>query len=187
MADEVKILIAERNGVELAFREELDFKPENMPFSDPDFSAADVKAAIKELFTSGTQAGPNGGGPMSFTAPQGTMKGGDWFFIGQQPTNVVGEILEGSNKLVNLTLTTGQFISGSPAKVQITERTDVDTIVDVAGALLEIPVGDYRATAVYDIDLADNSEIGAYLTLDSGEIKGGTLVVQTKYLGPAGG
>lgn len=48
MPDNVKFTVVERNGTELEFQEEEDFLPENMPFSDPSFTADNVKDAILE-------------------------------------------------------------------------------------------------------------------------------------------
>ncbi len=53
MADNVKVVIAERDGQNLKFKEELDFKPENMSFSDPGFAADNTKAAIIEAKNAG--------------------------------------------------------------------------------------------------------------------------------------
>jgi hypothetical protein len=53
MADAVKVLIVERNGVELQEREELDLTPSNIPFSNANFSATDVNAGIIEAGTFG--------------------------------------------------------------------------------------------------------------------------------------
>lgn len=48
MPDNVKMLIAERNGVDLEHQEEHEFTPENMPFAEPGFSADNVSDAILE-------------------------------------------------------------------------------------------------------------------------------------------
>jgi hypothetical protein len=48
MADTVKVLIGEKNGVELESEEFL-LVPENIPFSSSNFSATDVKAALEEV------------------------------------------------------------------------------------------------------------------------------------------
>jgi hypothetical protein len=51
MPDNVKMLIAERNGAELKFPEEEDFTPENMPFSEVGYTSDNVKDAIVETST----------------------------------------------------------------------------------------------------------------------------------------
>ena len=53
MPDSVKMLIAERNGVDLYFHEELDFLPENMPITLAGFTADNVKDAIQEASAGG--------------------------------------------------------------------------------------------------------------------------------------
>lgn len=51
MADNVKVIIAEKNGVELDFKEELELKAENIPYNnvDGDLAATDVKAGLDEV------------------------------------------------------------------------------------------------------------------------------------------
>ena len=51
MPDLVKVLIGVRNGTELGYHEEFLLVPENIVFSDPGFTATDVKAAIIESKT----------------------------------------------------------------------------------------------------------------------------------------
>jgi len=48
MADDVKVLIGEKNGTELEYQEEYALTPGNIPFSDSGFAATDVQAAILE-------------------------------------------------------------------------------------------------------------------------------------------
>lgn len=56
MADNVKVIIAERNGVELDYNEEYELIAENIPFdnSTNGFTAADVQEAIEEAAESST-------------------------------------------------------------------------------------------------------------------------------------
>jgi hypothetical protein len=48
MADQVKVHITEKNGVELEFAEEYSLVAENIPFDDPEFTATTVAEAIGE-------------------------------------------------------------------------------------------------------------------------------------------
>jgi hypothetical protein len=61
MADNVKVKITEKNGVELDFTEEYDLIAENIPYdpSDSGLTATDVKAGLDELSTNiATSASP---------------------------------------------------------------------------------------------------------------------------------
>lgn len=49
MTDQVKVLISERNGVELADKEELNLVPQNIFISNPNFVSDDVNGALDEL------------------------------------------------------------------------------------------------------------------------------------------
>jgi hypothetical protein len=62
VADSVKVLIAERNGVDLPYKEEYDLRPENIPFTDSTFDATDTFEAIVEARNSGLPGpvGPQG-------------------------------------------------------------------------------------------------------------------------------
>jgi len=53
MVDRVKVLIAERNSVELAYSEEYDLKGANIYFNAAGFVADNVKDAILEASTGG--------------------------------------------------------------------------------------------------------------------------------------
>ena len=55
MPDQVKMLITEKNGVDIE-DEELAFLPENMPFSDPSYTADNTKDAIIETGSVGGQS-----------------------------------------------------------------------------------------------------------------------------------
>jgi hypothetical protein len=48
LPDNVKVLIAERNGVDLEYSEELDLLADNIPFDEPGFVADNVSDAIIE-------------------------------------------------------------------------------------------------------------------------------------------
>lgn len=52
MPDSVKVLIVERNGVELADREEFNLVAVSIPFSVSGFVSTDVQSAISEVFNS---------------------------------------------------------------------------------------------------------------------------------------
>ena len=58
MPDNVKVLIAERNGVDLEYHEEYDFIPENMPFDRTGFTADNVDDAIVEAATGSVSPDP---------------------------------------------------------------------------------------------------------------------------------
>ena len=79
MADDVKVKITERNGVELEFDEELELIADNVVFNNSSngFAATDVQAAIQE---SGASASPG----FSF-GRSGNVTGNTWL---RRPGNV---------------------------------------------------------------------------------------------------
>ena len=94
MADDVKVKITERNGVELEFDEELELIPSNIPFSDPSFAADNVQDAITE---SGASASPG----FSF-GRSGNVSGNTWLRRpGNVPSNRAGVTIPVANPVVS--------------------------------------------------------------------------------------
>lgn len=88
MADEVKVLIVERNGTELEFQEELDLKALNIPYDNTDsgLTAADVKAAIDEAVA----GGGTGASPGFSFGRSGNVSSGAYLQNESVPSNVTG-------------------------------------------------------------------------------------------------
>lgn len=95
MADNVKVLIGERNGVELEFKEEYELIAENVPFDNTgtDFTATDVQNALEEA---GGAAAP----PFTF-GRSGNVSNNTWLqIVGQVPSNRTGLLIpSGINKI----------------------------------------------------------------------------------------
>jgi len=143
-------------------------------------SDIDVYKALKRL--SDNSPSPNGGGAITFSS-QGAVNSGEYLFVGKVPTSDAGMPVIGLNKLVSITSTSKQLITGSPAKLQIFNRTAVNTRVDIAGAIISIPVGQYRGTVQLDIDLASDPELGVRVMDDSSQMKSALVTLQLKFLG----
>lgn len=97
MADQTKVLIVERNGVDIE-REEYELNAENIPFDNTgtDFDSTDVQAAIVEA---GSSAAP----PYNF-GRSGNSSAGTWLEItGGVPSNKAGlRISSGISELVTI-------------------------------------------------------------------------------------
>jgi len=96
MADNVKVLIAEKNGVELEFQEELELIAGNVPFNNVSngFNSSDIQGAIEE---SGASASPG----FSF-GRSGRVGGGTWLRRpGNVPSNRAGVTIPINNPIVS--------------------------------------------------------------------------------------
>ena len=82
-------------------------------------------------------------------------------------------------------ITCKEQVQSTKARIQITYRTGLSSWTDIAGAILEVPVGDYNALDTYDIILPNDAELGARLLGNSGDLDTCNLRVQIKYLGPS--
>lgn len=96
MADDVKVKITEKNGVELEFEEELELSASNVTFNNStnSFSAEDVQAAIEE---SGASASPG----FSF-GRSGNVSGNTWLRRpGNVPSNRAGVTIPINNPVIS--------------------------------------------------------------------------------------
>lgn len=95
MADNVKIIITEKNGTELEFNEELELTAENVVFDNAGngFSSTDIQGAIEE---SGASASPG----FSF-GRSGNVSAGTWLRRpGNVPSNRAGVTIPIENPVV---------------------------------------------------------------------------------------
>ncbi len=96
MADDVKVIIAEKNGVELEFQEEIDLIASNIPFdnSTNGFTGDDIQTAIEE---SGASASPG----FSF-GRSGNVSAGTWLRRpGNVPSNRAGVAIPINNPIIS--------------------------------------------------------------------------------------
>lgn len=140
----------------------------------------DRLVAFKDLLNNG----PNGGGPLMFSK-SGNANAGDSLDAGTVPTDRVGQPMKGSNSVVSLSMTNEVLVTTSQAEVIMTRRTGVSTWVDVAGTNCPIPVGEYRAIGIFDVQLPDDPELGCRLTDSSSQLKNPLVTVQLRYDGPS--
>lgn len=159
---------------------------------DPDFVESDEPntgdglkddrvVTFKDL---GTGAGPNGGGPFYLTNP-GSLGLGDYFYIGNIETSKTAQLMKGSNKLYSMSVTSGKLVTDTAAQIQLFRRTGVSTRVDITGAIVTVPVGEYKGDADFDILLPDDPELGAYMISDPSNFEDAQLLVYLKYMGPS--
>ena len=146
MPDSVKVIIVERNGVELQFREELAFTPANLPFSDASYVADNVNDAILESSTKSGQARL----ALTFGA-NGTMTDGDYFdtfagvsssaapFVIAENCELIAIAVSRSNAAGSGTLYTVRKNAAAAATISLTTGT---TAFSVLGSPIGLVAGD---------------------------------------------
>lgn len=126
--------------------------------------------------------GPNGGGPLYFTSA-GAMNPGDVFKIGLISTDKTGQPIKGVNKLKSLSCSNEINVVTSDAQVQLRERTGLSTWANLAGTILTIPIGSFRANAEFDVTLPTDVELGAIMVDASGQLRNVNLTVYLSFQG----
>ena len=109
MADNVKIIIAEKNGVELEFNEELDLTAENVPYDNTDsgLAATNVKAGIDEISeTVATSASPG----FSFGRAS-NVSSGTWLQCEGVPSNKAGRFVYITDPVIEKIFISSETIS----------------------------------------------------------------------------
>lgn len=95
----------------------------------------------------------------------GSRVAGDYLLTaGGAVSSNSGQIIPGSSLLSKVGVSVSSAIAGSGAVFQLQQRTAVGTFVDIVGASVTIPVGQYQAVASsLGIQLSADTEISAYL------------------------
>lgn len=140
MADFAKAKITELNGVELEFDYEYLLVPENFPFSDPSFAAANTKDAIVEAKSSGPPGPPGPPGPdgQSALRAEFNVSGVSSITVNHNfGVTPLDNVLQVSSSFNDLTYNSGQFntlkfgtglsVIGFPTKVDPSSYTRVDS------------------------------------------------------------
>jgi len=106
--------------------------------------------------------GGSGVTPPFVLSKDGNCTVGTALRTGVVPTNLTGQTIDGTNKIVKLGVSTSANV-GSTTRIQITRRTGLATFVDIPNAYIVIPAGTYKAVSIgLDINIGPNYEIGAY-------------------------
>ena len=109
MADNVKVNISEKNGVDLEFTEEYELKAENIPYNNVDsgLTATDVKAGIDEISnTAATSASPG----FSF-GRSSNVNNGTWLQCETVPSNKAGRFVYITDAVVETIFVSSETIS----------------------------------------------------------------------------
>lgn len=125
----------------------------------------DVQSAIDAL--SNKAAGGGGVTPPFFFGRPSGGSAGTYLQINGVASNKLGQITAGLNKIVRLSVTSSAVVSGATV-IQLQQRTALATFVDIAGALITVASGAYKATSTLSVNLPVDAEISAY-------IKSGTI------------
>lgn len=130
-----------------------------------------VQTAIDKLYTLAAGASGNVTPPFIFSYP-GSLGANSYMQIGGVNSNQAGQIIQGSNYIVGLTITTSQVYNANQT-VQLQVRSAVSTRTDITSAAVTI-IGDnahYSATVTFapgTIAIGPNAEISAYLKSGNG-------------------
>lgn len=109
MADNVKVNISEKNGVDLEFVEEYELKAENIPYNNTDSGliATDVKSGLDEISnTVATSASPG----FSFGRAS-NVSSGTWLQCETVPSNKAGRFVYISNAVIEKVFVSNENIS----------------------------------------------------------------------------
>ena len=134
------------------------------------FSSTNVEDALIEVYKKVAGATGNVTPPFIFSYP-GSLGSNSYMQVGGVNSNQAGQIIQGTNNIIGLTITTSQVYNAAQT-IQIQIRSGVSTRTDVTGAAVTI-LGDnahYSATIVFatPIALTANAEISAYLKSGNG-------------------
>lgn len=108
--------------------------------------------------------------PFIFSYP-GSLGANSYMQVGGVNSNQAGQIIQGSNNIIGITITTSQVYNANQT-IQLQVRSGVSTRTDISGAAVTI-IGDnahYSATITFSTPIAigPNAEISAYLKSGNG-------------------
>ena len=139
----------------------------NLQYDDtivsPPFGAASVQAVLDVLKNKASAA--SGVSANVAFGYQGSLGTGQYLNQNGVPSNQAGIIVPGSNKIVRLTLSSGQVYNNAVV-IQIARRTGTSSFTDIAGASITIPGNNtsYSATVSgLSILIGPDWELSAYL------------------------
>ena len=90
--------------------------------------------------------------PFTFSKSGFCIVGG-YLYVGQVVSSKTGEPIAGSNYLVKLSVSNSTNVAANTT-LQLQRRTAVATFVDIAGAFIVIPAGNYKANSVLATPIA---------------------------------
>lgn len=122
--------------------------------------STDTQSVIEEIWQK--VKGASGVTPPFFFGRTNGGNAGTYLTINGVATNKVGQIVIGLNTLVGISVTTASNVSGA-AVIQLQQRTGLNTFVDIAGATITIPSGNFKATTALSVALPSNVELAAYI------------------------
>lgn len=138
-----------------------------------------TQTAIDELYQLAKGANGNVTPPFIFSFA-GSLGTNSYMQVGNVNSNQAGQIIQGSNYIVGITITTSQVYNMNQT-IQLQIRSGVSTHTDITSAAVTI-VGDnahYSATITFapgTIAIGPNAELSAYLKTGNG-IDNGVLAV----------
>lgn len=145
----------------------------SVPYDDTNTNAelgVTVQSAIDELYTLVKGANGNVTPPFIFSFA-GSLGTSSYLQVGNVNSNQAGQIIQGSNYIVGMTITTSQVYNMNQT-IQLQVRSGVSTRTDISGAAVTI-IGDnahFSATIVFSTPIAigPNAELSAYLKTGNG-------------------
>lgn len=113
-----------------------------------------------------------GGGGTGVTPPftfskAGNAGPGTYLRTGEAVTSSTGQPIKGLNYLVEMRCTNGSNV-GAVTRVQLQRRTAVSTFVDITGAFVDIPIGQFQGESTgLSIVIGPEWEVSAYVVSGS--------------------
>lgn len=127
-----------------------------------------------ELLAVGSASG--GVTPPFVFSKAGSCGQGTYMRVGESATSVTGQLIKGSNKIVELSISNGTAVTTNTT-FQLQQRTAISTFSDIAGAFVIIPSGQYKASNTgLSISIGPDIEVSAYNKV--GTVSGPNVVVE---------
>ena len=127
-------------------------------------AAANVQTAI-DLLAGKLNSTSTGISPFYQFTTYGALGVGSYLSVGMVPSNQVGQLIPGVNKITKMAITCSQVLNGT-AVIQLAQRTAVSTISDITGAALTFAGNNtaYKASIIFStpISLSADTELVAY-------------------------
>jgi len=162
MADQTKVKIAERNGVELDYDEEYELKAENIPYdnSDSGLTATDIKSALDEL------DGQSATLTMYPTRLSrfGTISQGIWLLADSCPSNKTGLLVQNTGNITKITCGTTNIDTYT---VQFYKHNGDETNLTSLGSVNVSSARSQTFSVSWSVTAGDH--IGAKITSGSGK------------------
>ena len=134
---------------------------EEIPFDNTSngFTSTDVQAAIEE-----TKNPPGGVSPGFIFSKSGGSGVGAYLKTGEVLTSNTGQLIRGLNYITQINASSSvNQTNANGAKLQLQRRTGLNTFVDISGAFVIIPNGNFSAVnSGLNISIGTDWEISCY-------------------------